>query len=370
MRSDESSREVFSAAQVRLQLTGFPLLPALECLSSSDLPLDRLNLSGSASGNVEVLWVGTIRDAETRLNLNIEPALKQTPEEIPVRGQIDGLYRRSRDELEVSQLHLTTSGSEITATGNLLGNLIAPVLVHQPQPEGVDAACSKRPSIVDMIGQWLVDNMRNLPFTVHGWATLAGYVSGGLSALSVNGNLEVYDFDTILPATNRVSSRVVHWDALSTAVQFSSDHFAAHNGSVIHGHTTAHFDASTALTAWALPEDAPFTLHLDLRNADVAEIAHIAGLAQPFAGTLDMSANRFRHARQSPRRWTSRTAQRHGLRSGCSFAEERSSLRWWRASVQQHRSRSLRCCAFRERRGQHGEFRVVEKRVPPESFRT
>src|SRR5208282_2602115 len=95
---------------------------------------------------------------------------------------------------------------------------------------------------------------KNLPFAVHGWANLAGYATGRLSAVSVSGNLEVYDFDTTLPASDRVSSRVVHWDALSTAVQFSSNHFAARNGSIIQGHTTAHFDASTALTAWALPE--------------------------------------------------------------------------------------------------------------------
>ena len=263
---------------VRLQLAGFPLLPALEVLSSSDLPLDRLDLSGSASGNVEMLWVGSVRDAETRLSLNIEPALKQTPEEIPVRGQMNGIYRASNDELDVSQLHLTTPGSEITATGNL------------------SATSALRFSATSHnLREWtpLLEatyGSRNLPFAIHGWASLAGYASGGLSALSVNGNLEVYDFDTILPASNRVSSRVVHWDALSTAVQFSSNHFGAHNGSVIHGHTTAHFDASTALAAWELPENAPFTLHLDFRNADVAELFNMAGLSQPFAGTIDASA--------------------------------------------------------------------------------
>jgi len=263
---------------VRLQLAGFPLLPALEFLSSSDLPLDRLNLSGSTSGNVEMLWVGSVRDAETRLSLSIEPALKQTPEEIPVRGQMNGIYRASNDELDVNQLHLTTPGSEITATGNL------------------SATSALRFSATSHnLREWtpLLEatyGARNLPFAIHGWASLGGYASGGLSALSVNGNLEVYDFDTILPASDRVSSRVIHWDALSTAVQFSSNHFGAHNGSIIHGHTTAHFDASTALAAWELPENAPFTLHLDFRNADVAELFHMAGLSQPFAGTIDVSA--------------------------------------------------------------------------------
>ena len=272
---------------LHLQLAGFPVLPALQLLSSTKLPLDRLDLSGNASGNVEMLWVGTIRDAETRLNLSIAPPLNPAPGEIPVRGQIDGIYRGSRDELEVSQLHLTTPGSEIIASGNLA------------------ATSALRFSFTSHnLKQWtpLLEaayGSRDLPFTIHGWASLTGNASGKLSALSVSGSLEVYDFDTALPATGKTSSRVVHWDALSTTLQYSSDHFAARNGSAIHGHTTAHFDASAAIAANALPENAPFALHFDVRNADVAELAQLTGVAQPFAGTLDMSAT-FSGTRANP----------------------------------------------------------------------
>ena len=272
---------------VRLQLTGFPLLPALELLSSTNLPLDRLDLSGSASGKVEMLWVGAIRDAETRLNLAIAPPLKPIPDGIPVRGQIDGIYRGSRDELEMSQFHLTTPSSEITASGNLAAtsSLRFAFTSHNlkewtPLLEAAYMSGSGSSN----------SGPRALPFTVHGWASLTGNASGRLSALSVSGNLEVYDFDTTLPATQRASSRVVHWDALSTAVQYSSNHFAARNGSLIHGHTTAHFDASTALTAGALQESDPFALHFDLRNAEVAELVQLVGVQHPFAGTLNMSA--------------------------------------------------------------------------------
>ncbi len=263
---------------VRLQLAGFPLLPGLEIMSSKKLPLDRLALSGIAIGNIEMLWVGSIRDAETRLNLSIAPPLTPIVSEIPVHGQIDGIYRGSRDELEVSQLHLATAGSEITATGNLAET----------------STSSLRFSFTSHnLKEWtpLLEaayGSPDLPFTVHGWASFTGNASGKLTALSVSGNLEVYDFDTTLPLTKRVSSRVLHWDALSTAVQYSSNHFAARNGSLIHGHTTAHFDASAALTESAFQGNDPFTLHFDVRSADVSELAKLAGVSQPFAGTLDM----------------------------------------------------------------------------------
>jgi len=263
---------------VRLQLSGFPVLPGLEVLSSKRLPLDLLALSGRASGNVEMLWVGSIRDAGTRLSLSIAPPLNPTPGEIPVHGKIEGIYRGSRDELDVTELHLTTPGSEITAAGNPA------------------AASALRFSFTSHnLREWtpLLEaayGSQNLPFAIHGWASLTGNASGKLSALSVSGNLEVYDFDTVLPATERVASRAVHWDALSAGVQYSSSHFAAHNGSLIHAHTTVRFEAAATLADGRLPESAPFTLHFDASNADVAEFAQLAGVARPFAGTLNMSA--------------------------------------------------------------------------------
>jgi translocation and assembly module TamB len=263
---------------LRLQLTGFPLLPALEMLSTKKLPLDRLNLSGDASGKVEMLWVGSIRDAETRVNLAIAPPLKPTPNEIPVRGQIDGIYRGSRDELEVSQLHLTTPASEISATGDLAATsaLRFSLTTHNLK--------EWTPLLEAAYGS------ANLPFAVHGWASFNGNASGKLSALSFSGNLEVYDFDTALPATERLPSRDLHWDALSTALQYSSSHFAAHNGSLIHGHSTAHFDASAVLTEAALQQNDPFTLHFDVRNADLPELVRLAGVRESFAGALNLSA--------------------------------------------------------------------------------
>jgi len=271
--------ESLQRGSVRLQLVSFPLLPALQMLSSDKLPLDRLNLSGSASGNVEMLWVGSIRDAETHLNLGIVAPLMPAPNEIPVRGQIDGIYRGSSDELEVSQLHLATAGSEITASGNLAA-LSASTLRFSVSSHDLK---EWTPLLEAAYGS------KDLPFAIHGWASFTGNASGRLSALSVSGNLEVYDFDATLPATERVPARVVHGDAVSAALQYSSNHFAARNGSLIHGHTTAHFEGSTALAGGEFMQGAPFTLHFDVRNAAVAELVQWAGVAQPLTGTLNLS---------------------------------------------------------------------------------
>jgi translocation and assembly module TamB len=270
--------QTLQRGSMHLQLSGFPLSAALKFLSSKKLPLDRLSLNGSASGNVDTTWVGSIEDAGIRLGLGVVPPSRPVRGEIPTLGQIFGIYRGSRDELEISQLHLSTPASEITASGNLA------------------ATSSMRFTLTSHnLKEWtpLLEaayGSPNLPIDVHGWASLNGNASGKVSDFSITGNLEVYDFDTVLPATERVSARAVHWDALTTAVQYSGHHFAARDGSLLHGHTLAHFEASASLTDSVLENNDPFTLHFDVRNADVAELLQWAGASRPLAGMLTVWA--------------------------------------------------------------------------------
>jgi translocation and assembly module TamB len=263
----------------RAQLTGFPIEPAVEMLSSRKLPLDRLALSGNASGNVDIAWVRSIREAETRVKLDIAPPSKPGAGEIPVQGQVDGIYHGAREDLDLSQFHLTTAGSEITATGSLAA-----------------ASALKFSFTSHNLKEWMpllaeAWGSQPLPFVIHGWASYNGTASGKVSALAVSGNLEVYDFDTTLPATAQGSSRLLHWDALSTALQYSSSHFAARNGSLIHEHTTAHFDLSAALTNADFGPHSPFTLHLDFRGANATDLAQFAGVTAPFTGLVNLTVS-------------------------------------------------------------------------------
>jgi translocation and assembly module TamB len=273
-----SAPEVRQRGSVRLQMSGFPISPALDFLSSKQLPLDRLNLVGAASGDLSALWVGSLKEAETTIKLDIVPPPQLAVGQTALRGEVDGVYHGSRDELEISRLHLTTAASEIAASGNL------------------SATSSLKLSFSSHdLREWrpLLEagfNSEGLPFTVQVFATFAGHASGRLSAFAINGNLEVYDFETALPASGQLSARRVHWDALTTGIQYSTTNFSARNGALIHGRTVAHIDLNTALSLGALQEDSPFTLHLDLLNLDIAEAAAVAGFTWPVSGTLDLSA--------------------------------------------------------------------------------
>lgn len=264
---------------VHMQVAGLPIAPVLRALSSKSAPLDRLNFGAETSGNVELQWIGSIKDAETRMRIDLSAPRHPSPNEIPLSGQIEGVYRGSRDELEVKTAHLASSGSEITASGSLAATSSMKFTLKSYNLK------EWRPLIEAEYGS------STLPFAVHGWANVNGSLTGRVSAFAFSGNLEVYDFDTTLPATERTPEQTIHWDALSTAIQYSQNSFAAHNGSLIHGQTVVHFDASAGLTGDKLAQIGPFYLHLDVLDGDLAEIAQMSGVSRPLAGKLAFTVN-------------------------------------------------------------------------------
>jgi len=264
---------------LRLQLAGFPLSPGIQAVSSGKLPLDRLNLSGAASGTLEMLWVGSIRDAELRANLKVAPPPRVLPGEVPVHGEMQGVYRGSSDALLLNEFHLMTPASEITAKGELAATTALRLSFSSHDLR------EWQPLMQAAYGP------EKLPFAIHGFVVFNGNAGGRLSALQLSGSLEVYDFETLLPGRADQPRRSVHWDSLTTAIQYSASGLAARNATLIHGSTVAHFDARTALAGGVAGDNSPFTLQVDVHHADVAEIARLAGFDYDIAGTADLTAH-------------------------------------------------------------------------------
>src|SRR5258705_7638323 len=116
-----------------------------------------------------MIWVGSIRDAETRVNVIIAPPQQPLPGQLAVRGQIAAIYRGSRDELQVDQFQLNTPNSAITASGSLSGTASLKVTATSHDLK------EWRPLLQAAYGTG------NLPFTIHGWATFNGVLAGRLS---------------------------------------------------------------------------------------------------------------------------------------------------------------------------------------------
>ncbi len=275
-RNAPSARAAANSLQrgaVRLQVASLPIFPGLDLISSPVLPLNRLGLVGNATGNVDVTWTGALANSEVRLKLNLANPQKIASDEIPVRGEVDLIYRSIKDDLDVTQLHAVTPGSELTAAGDLLANPSLHFTITSHNVREVSPLLE------------VVFKERPLPFFIHGWATLSGNASGPLSAMSMNGNLAAYDFDSRLPATQKLAARTIHWDAMSTALQLSPTHLVAHNGVAVHNRTRVRFNISASLRRGLIEPGGPIALDFDIRSADVSEVSRLAGLTQPTQAT-------------------------------------------------------------------------------------
>src|SRR5439155_217253 len=95
-----------------------------------------------------------------------------------------------------------------------------------------------------------------------------------------------------LPATSRTPEKQIHWDSATAFVQLSPQKFAARNGTLRHRETEIRFDLSaglhTGLHNGQFADNNVFTAHLDMRNADLAEIEALAGYDYPLSGRMNL----------------------------------------------------------------------------------
>jgi translocation and assembly module TamB len=127
-----------------------------------------------------------------------------------------------------------------------------------------------------------------LPVDVQGNVDFSGSAVGKVSSAALAGHLQLTDFFAIVPPTSRTPERRIHWDALSGDLQLSSRSVALRRANAQHGDTNVHFDLSAVLDKWNFDADSPFTAHVDLQDADVAELLSLAGLNYAVSGQMNL----------------------------------------------------------------------------------
>jgi translocation and assembly module TamB len=245
-------------------------------LSTRQYPLDRLNVAGNAEGTLDVRWTGSLNHAEAEFAVTLAPPAKLRDGQVPVTANARGTYRASADELEFAQLDLATRATQVHANGKL-----AATSALQLSASTSDLG-ELQPLIVALGGP------TRMPVSLHGSAHFTGAASGKVSSASLSGHLQIQDFDSILPATSRAPEQKVHWDTLAADIQVSPHVLAIRRATAVHGDTTAQFDLSGNLTRGSFTANDAFTAHVDLRNADIAEVQAIAGYEYPIRGKANL----------------------------------------------------------------------------------
>ncbi|HWX93146.1 MAG TPA: translocation/assembly module TamB domain-containing protein [Terriglobales bacterium] len=263
---------------LRLHLKDVSAGAIAAAFSTRQNPLDGLNLAGSTDGTIEADWTGSLSRADAEFGLNLVPPANLQPHQLPLTATARGIYRASADELELTQLDANTHATQVHASGKLAA---AASLQISASTSNLDEL---QPFIVAVHGP------SHLPVILHGSARFTGLASGKLSTPSLAGHLQIQDFESLLPATDREPQRPVHWDSFAADVQLSPHNVALRHATAVHGDTTAHFDVSAALSHGTFSPDDTFTANLNLQNADVAEIEALLGYQYSVTGSLNLTA--------------------------------------------------------------------------------
>jgi len=272
---EKKSEEQKGVLRVRLKDISAGALAA--AISTRQYPLDHLNLAGSADGTVDARWTGSLSHSEADFAVTLAPPAKLRDGQIPVTANARGTYRAYADELELAQLDLATRATQVHANGKLAGTSTLQISASTSD------LAELQPLIVALRGP------SRLPVALHGSAHFTGAASGKVSSASLSGHLQVLDFDSILPATSRTPEQKVHWDTLAADIQISPRVLAVRRASAVHGDTTAQFDVSANMTRGSFTPSDAFTAHIDLHNADIAEVQAIAGYNYPVRGKANLT---------------------------------------------------------------------------------
>lgn len=255
-------------------------LSAREIAASLDVrahPLNGFHPAGLATGTVDASWRGSPNDAEIAFVLNVAPAVRKSPGELPVTANVQGKYHVSNDSLDLAHFEMTTPDSRIQAQGTLSPTSTVRLSVSTSNLE------EWRPLVQALGGP------TNIPFRVDGNATFNGMAGGVFSALTLSGTLVAQDFEFTLPATSRKPQQQVHWDTLAANIQFSTSQLQLRGGSLQRGNTSATFDVSATLDNGNFTADSQYTARVNLHNVDVASTAALTGFDYPVTGTADVS---------------------------------------------------------------------------------
>jgi translocation and assembly module TamB len=262
---------------LRLRLKGLSAAEIANTLSSPARPLVRGNVLGDVSGTVDTTWQKSARNAETKVVLDIAPAPRTAPHQLPLRGHTDAIYRATSEELEVANLTISTPATQVLASGTMSSRAAMKLSVRTTD-----------------LGEWqpvlaALGYEEEVPVTLRGEATLEGNATGKLSAITFAGRLESEDFDFVMPAAKHMPAKQVHWDALSATVQLSPSGFVAHDGVLRHGDATVNFSGGAGLHERQFTDSSPFTARLSVHHGDVEELLAFAGLDYPVTGQIDMA---------------------------------------------------------------------------------
>lgn len=266
------------AGVVRVRFKDLSAAEVAAAFSTPSRPFHRVKLAGFASGNLEARWKGSPRYAEAQFVTDVVPPPHPSRTQLPVTAHVQGVYRAGPGELQLDQLNAATRATQVRASGTLSSS-----------------AAIKLSVITTDLSEWgpvfgAAGYSGPIPVTLKGHASFNGTATGKLTEITITGNLQSQDFETLIPATSQTAEKMVNWDALRADVQLSPSAFSVHDGTLTRNPDSLKFDFRLQLFNRQFTPASTFRARLDTQNADIAGILALAGYSYPVTGTVDFNA--------------------------------------------------------------------------------
>ncbi|HEX4605837.1 MAG TPA: translocation/assembly module TamB domain-containing protein [Candidatus Angelobacter sp.] len=266
----------------RLHLQGVQISRLAAAISTSKMPLDKIELVGSVAGDIQSSWEGSPEKAVSDLKLEVTPPAAPLPKEVPVTAQLQATYHGDSRILDVPGLTLATRAIRVSATGALGSEKAqARVSLNATDLRELQPALNA------------LDPGTRIPVALEGRASFNGTVFGRLDALSARGHVELEKFDTEFhlqqqPKATQSKPPRLHWDALLADLAYSPSMVSLQRGTLRRGAAQLGFSASTTLRQGDFDERSSLinaTLHI--QNENVEDMLALANTKYPVSGVMN-----------------------------------------------------------------------------------
>jgi translocation and assembly module TamB len=266
----------------RLHLNGVQISRIAAAVSTAKMPLDKIELAGNVSGDINSSWTGSLKNAVSVVKVDVSPPAVVTPKEVPVTASLQATYRGDVRTLDVAGLTLATRAIRVSATGALGSDKAqARVSLNATDLRELQPALDA------------LDPGTRIPVLLEGRSSFNGVVFGRLDALSARGHLELERFDTEFhlarqPKGQHVKPPRIHWDALSGDLAYAPSSVSLQRGTLLRGTAQLGFSASATLRQGDFDEStSQLNVTLHIQNENVEDMQSLAGTKYPITGVAN-----------------------------------------------------------------------------------
>src|SRR5579884_1112626 len=265
----------------RFHLEGVQISRVAAAVSTRKMPLDKIELAGKISVDINSSWIGCLQKATSELKLESAPPVNPTSKEVPVTAQLQATYHGDLRTLDVAGLTLATRAIRVNATGELGSDKAqARLSVNATDLRELQPALNA------------LDPGTRIPLDLEGRSSFNGTVFGKLEAMSARGRIELETFDSefrLSQAANQPGKPArLHWDALTSDLDYSPSRLLLQHGTLRRG--AAQLGFSTAITLHQGEFDertSQFNATLHVQNENIGDMQTLAGTEYPLTGFVN-----------------------------------------------------------------------------------